>query len=418
MKKKRQPAPFKAQRRRANLEVQHTITNHHSYTTHTHITNHIQTSSLRKVLMPLCEDYGLRVKALGKHEIIDMIVRYEEQEHRLNLEAIRKKDREDAMIQVQNELKKYRRARNKKQGASAEKRQNLEYKIKVATTTGVLDLSNSKDKNSFRFDYECIPDDAVERFRKKEEEKDDSEIFTGESKSSSQNNLTALWMTNNALTRLHPRLGLLSHSLVRLGLEGNRLRELPSSLFELRNLQYLHLSRNKLTRIPNHLQHLTRLRELDLRDNNLTELCETMCRLVNLRRLNVSKNRVDRVSNRIGRLVRLVDLNLDDNLLIELPSELSRIRGSLKFLGPSNNKLRLSLDDYDENNEASRVLRALRPFLIQLRIQGNKRVESDVLELHNWANAEWIELSDVARELKHSISLRSQHSSRKGVKRF
>ena len=97
-----------------------------------------------------------------------MIVRYEEQEHRLNLEAIRKKDREDAMIQVQNELKKYRRARNKKQGASAEKRQNLEYKIKVATTTGVLDLSNPKDKTSFRFDFESYPM-MRERFRKEEE---------------------------------------------------------------------------------------------------------------------------------------------------------------------------------------------------------------------------------------------------------
>ena len=61
---------------------------------------------------------------------------------------------------------------------SSRKRQNLEYKIKVATTTGVLDLSNPKDKTSFRFDFECIPDDAVERFRKKEEEKEGAEIFT------------------------------------------------------------------------------------------------------------------------------------------------------------------------------------------------------------------------------------------------
>ena len=124
---------------------------------------------------------------MGKHEIIDMIVRYEEQQHRLSVEALRKKDREEAMIQVQKELKKYRRARNKKEGVSAEKRQNLEYKIKVATTTGVLDLSNPKDKTSFRFDFECIPDDAVERFRKKEEEKEGAEIFTtsaGETKSS------------------------------------------------------------------------------------------------------------------------------------------------------------------------------------------------------------------------------------------
>ena len=87
-------------------------------------------------------------------------------------------------------------------------------------------------------------------------------------------------------------------------------------------------------------------------------------------------------------------------------------------MGLSNNALRLSLDDYDENNEASRVLRTLRPSLIQLRIQGNKRVESDVLELHNWANTEWIELSDVARDLKHSITLRAKQSADRGVKRF
>ena len=132
----------------------------------------------------------------------------------------------------------------------------------------------------------------------------------------------------------------------------------------------------------------------------------------------MSKNRVDRVSNQVGRLASLVDLNLDNNRLIDLPSELSKIRGSLKFLGLSNNALRLSLDDYDENNEASRVLRTLRPSLIQLRIQGNKRVESDVLELHNWANTEWIELSDVARDLKHTITLRAKQSADRGVKRF
>jgi len=203
-----------------------------------------------------------------------------------------------------------------------------------------------------------------------------------------------------------------------LGLEGNRLRELPSSLFELKNLQYLHLSRNQLTRIPKDLQRLSRLRKLDLRDNDLTELCEVLCRFRNLRRLDVSKNRIDRISSQISRLVSLVDLNLDNNCLIDLPAELSRTRGSLKFLGLANNSLRLSLDDYEENNEASRVLRKLRPTLIQLRIKGNKRVEPGVMDLHEWANSEWIELNDAASELKKSISLRHSRNVEKGLKRF
>jgi hypothetical protein len=191
MRKKKTQQSFKAQRRRANLEVLqptfsifHIIPSPYIYL--------LQASSLRKILYPLCEDYGLRVKALGKHQIIDMIVRYEEQQHELNRRMLQNKEREDAVRQVQQETKKFRRSRN---GISDEKRQNLDYKIKVAATTGVLDLSNPEDKNMFRYDFECIPDDVVERFERKDKDAE-ADIFTTTSSSSSEK-LTSLWMTNN-----------------------------------------------------------------------------------------------------------------------------------------------------------------------------------------------------------------------------
>lgn len=77
---------------------------------------------------------------------------------------------------------------------------------------------------------------------------------------------------------------------VELDLSGLELRNLPDTLNQLTQLQYLDLSNNRLTMLLNSLGRLIELKSLDLHNNQLTALPYTLGRLTQLISLDLSNN--------------------------------------------------------------------------------------------------------------------------------
>jgi RocCOR-like putative regulator of kinase activity/DAPkinase-like Roc (Ras of Complex) protein/Leucine Rich Repeat (LRR) protein len=177
-----------------------------------------------------------------------------------------------------------------------------------------------------------------------------------------------------------------------------KLTELPESLKELTQLQYLYLANNSLTTLPNWLGELTQLKSLALSDNylkavpeaigkltqlqslslstnSLNALPESMEQLTQLQSLYVDHNRLTKVPDWLGQLIKLQSLDLSNNQLTILPECLSKLT-RLKVLDVGNNSITIlpdwigQLTDLQElilgHNRLSRLPQSLE-YLKQIR---------------------------------------------------
>ena len=85
-----------------------------------------------------------------------------------------------------------------------------------------------------------------------------------------------------------------------LRLKGMELTELPESIEQLTQLQWLDISLCHLTALPKTLGQLTQLRLLDLANNQLTTLPEFLGQLTQLRLLILSYNKITALPESIG----------------------------------------------------------------------------------------------------------------------
>ncbi len=108
-----------------------------------------------------------------------------------------------------------------------------------------------------------------------------------------------------------------------LNLSGQKIQELPSELFELKNLKRLILDHNPLISLPSEISTFPQLELLSLAHVNLTELPCDFSNLSNLRYLDLSHNQIVTFPFPILQLRSLEQLILHHNLLRLLPSEIS-----------------------------------------------------------------------------------------------
>ena len=123
-----------------------------------------------------------------------------------------------------------------------------------------------------------------------------------------------------------------------LGLSDLGLETIPEELWELENIEMLHLSGNNLTELPPEIGTLTNLRTLSLRTNSLTELPPEIGNLTNLTTLMLEENSLTELPSEIGNLSNLQMLNAGDNLLTSLPPEIGNL-SNLTTLSISRNAL-------------------------------------------------------------------------------
>lgn len=104
----------------------------------------------------------------------------------------------------------------------------------------------------------------------------------------------------------------------------NQIRQLPS----LHALQTLHLrnTQRNLQNLPQSLEMLTNLSDIDLSQNELPKVPDFLYTLPNLKRLNLSDNLIDKISMDIGEAWKeLETLNLSRNRLSALPPSLCKL---------------------------------------------------------------------------------------------
>ena len=150
--------------------------------------------------------------------------------------------------------------------------------------------------------------------------------------------LVYLDLSSNKLEMLPPQLRRLVH-LKTLILNNNpllhaQLRQLPALV----SLETLHLrnTQRTLTNIPQGLENLTNLKELDLSSNDLTFIPDTVYKIKSLRRLNYSENQITELSHMIGDMDELISLNLSRNKLLTLTNSICKLYRLKKLYVNSN----------------------------------------------------------------------------------
>lgn len=117
----------------------------------------------------------------------------------------------------------------------------------------------------------------------------------------------------------------------RLDLSGQRLKEVPEGVFQLKNLNALDLSNNRLKQLPDQLRALPHLQELRASRNKLTALPAALCELVHLKRMDLSRNGLTALPSCVGRFKEMTSLDLWDNDLAEFPEEMAEMT-ALRFM--------------------------------------------------------------------------------------
>ncbi|KAL6428202.1 hypothetical protein ACFW04_008499 [Cataglyphis niger] len=113
---------------------------------------------------------------------------------------------------------------------------------------------------------------------------------------------------------------------------------LDKNLFNLRQLNYLSITRTCLQTVPAEIGELRNLTTLILRSNEITELSSAIGKLINLKVFDCSRNKLTYYPQQLCNLPQLKILNFNSNLLESIPS----LRGNvaLNVLNVGNNKLK------------------------------------------------------------------------------
>jgi len=124
-----------------------------------------------------------------------------------------------------------------------------------------------------------------------------------------------------------------------LDLSNNQLTILPEWLGQLSQLKILDLSNNQLTALPESLGQLSRLEMVHLTDNQLTTVPKSLSKLSRLQMIHLNSNQLTTVPESLGRLSQLQTLSLSNNQLTTLPESLGQL-SKLQNLYLNGNQLR------------------------------------------------------------------------------
>ncbi|MCF8374460.1 MAG: leucine-rich repeat domain-containing protein [Bacteroidales bacterium] len=108
---------------------------------------------------------------------------------------------------------------------------------------------------------------------------------------------------------------------LKLGGEGKTLKDIPVEVFQLKNLQDLDLSSNRISLLPDELFKLTNLQKLDVSFNQISEIPAGIKQLTNLRVLLCKGCRLVSLPSELGQLQNLEELDLFANHIHSCPKD-------------------------------------------------------------------------------------------------
>ena len=144
------------------------------------------------------------------------------------------------------------------------------------------------------------------------------------SKISKLTNLETLNITYTKIVSIPAEIGTLQH-LISLDLHNNLITTVHQDIGKLTNLQVLNFNNNQLTFLPESIGNLTNLQILELNKNQLTFLPESIGNLTNLTKLCINENNLATLPNNIKNLKQLVFIQFQDNNFTLFPTQLSFI---------------------------------------------------------------------------------------------
>jgi Leucine-rich repeat (LRR) protein len=118
----------------------------------------------------------------------------------------------------------------------------------------------------------------------------------------------------------------------RLSIDGN-FKNIPDSLFDLKNLDYLSISCEELEEIPSLIRKFENLSELNIYCRNLSELPTEIGELSNLQELNISECSLKTIPESILDLKNLKILYIFENLIQPLSDQIEKVLKELEMQG-------------------------------------------------------------------------------------
>ena len=115
-------------------------------------------------------------------------------------------------------------------------------------------------------------------------------------------------------------------------------KKIPEWIFELKSLEELRISDNKLTTLSDSISKLTSLKILEIYRNKLSAIPESIGKLSSLEKLNLVGNQLSSLPESIAKLQSLKELHLHSNKFTVFPEVITKLK-SLQILGFSSNRL-------------------------------------------------------------------------------
>jgi hypothetical protein len=114
--------------------------------------------------------------------------------------------------------------------------------------------------------------------------------------------------------------------------------EIPSSVFKMEHLKLLDMWHCNVKSIPDEIENVQTLEELNLRSNFIVKVSSKIGKLHNLKKLLLGGNNIEKLPDSICNLTSLETLDVGDNMLTSLPENIGNL-SSLKDLDISDSDI-------------------------------------------------------------------------------
>lgn len=128
-----------------------------------------------------------------------------------------------------------------------------------------------------------------------------------------------------------------------LDLSSNNIGKLPETINNLKNLHELRITKNKLQKLPSSLGDITSLKIIDVSYNRITVLPASIGNLKSLRYMNVAFNSLVTIPDTIVNLDLLEEIDLSNNNLVMFPENLMNLK-KLRSINTQKNKIEMLPD--------------------------------------------------------------------------
>lgn len=129
----------------------------------------------------------------------------------------------------------------------------------------------------------------------------------------------------------------------------------------------MNIARNKINELPSEFFRLRELKHLNLSHNGLTDISADLSDLVMLEHLDLSNNQLESLPGGIGFLTRLTSLSIQHNKLQILPNDVTNLRSGLALFEPLNVSNFLSPVDLQKLEMMNNDLKLLPQYMGDLR---------------------------------------------------